>query len=208
MPSMKQLMAACACVWLAQAASLPARPAPDDDRQSAARPAAQAAAPAAQTAPVPVAVYKSRHGFSVEYPKGWILQAVVEEDAALGTGIANPSFFHLYDYDPERADNPGEPVPPDKLKIEVLVARRAFGSYDEWLKTIPRVRTVKDFPTGAGPGKEVVNVEADLENGGTFVSRRVILLTPSLELDFHYYPVDSKARAAFDRVVASFRETK
>lgn len=150
--------------------------------------------------------FASRHGFSLEVPKGWLIEPFLDEPGVeLGKGLEGSGLLHIYSYDYTKAENPGEPVTKDRIKIEGLFCRPAYKDTAAWLADLPKVASSRPFPTGAGEGLLVVNTETDMESGAEYTLRRVILVTPKLQVQFHHYPPDSVHAAAFERIAASFK---
>lgn len=169
-------------------------------------PPAFSAATDAKGAAAAVTRYESRHGFSLEVPAGWRVEPYLDEaDVVLEKGLEGSGLLHIYSYDHTAVENPGEPVRADQIKIEGLFCRPAYKSVDAWLAAIPKVTESRPFATGAGEGRLVVNTETDMESGHDYTLRRVILITPSLQVQFHHYPPDSRHAAAFERLAASLK---
>jgi hypothetical protein len=149
--------------------------------------------------------YRSKHGFSIDYPIAFHLESAIDDNATLEKAFeTGANHFQIYSYDPNAHLGEGTPVPESMLKIETLVNKASAKSLDEYVKQFGDLKSSTDFKTKAGMGKKIVNEEMDEEEGGKITVTRAVVLKDGLEFVFFCYPTESKLASEFDRIVATF----
>lgn len=147
-------------------------------------------------------IYRSRHGFSIEYPKDFFLYPYIEELAVLPSGNTSPAIFQILSYDmtsPEIGQNPEE-FREGQFKVEVRIRRRDLSGGKSLLQEdIERgeiqTKNIKDFQTNAGNAKETIDIRGYCS---------IYLLAPKLEVQFTLFPGGTKHLNAMHQIVRSF----
>lgn len=174
-------------------------------------------APPPEPAPTGSLVYTSRHGFVIEYPAPWTLDATVETFPTLQRARhAGGNHFQITSYHPariqEQGASPAAPVPQTELKVSVTLYDNLTAPLAEWTQASVQgsgggqpvtVTQTEDRVINGRPAKKVwyespstgpvvAVYYADGERGAVFIA----------------HPPDSVHMEEFDRIVGSFRFTR
>lgn len=150
--------------------------------------------------------YKSRHGFSIEYPKGWELVTYMEEydtlkDAEKDAG----NYFSIQSY---KDDDPRiqsyHYFPADTLKIEARVYPDYGGTLAELITQTKDITKIDDFTIGGKKAKKVwQKVGEGVDAGDEIYS--IYFVDGGKRAIFTCYPVYTSLTSKFEEIVGSFR---
>jgi hypothetical protein len=167
--------------------------------------------PAESQEPLGPAVYTSRHGFSIEYPHGWVLQSSIEnfptiQQARHGSG----NHFEIYSYDP--LSQPGisdGSIPQEELKIAAHIYDNLGQTLDQWISSVANptegqgmtIERTEDLTINNRPARKVWGVVGETHTlSAYYVDGERSALIQS-------HPHDSSRESDFDRILRSFKFT-
>lgn len=150
--------------------------------------------------------YKSRHGFSIDYPTGWELVTYMEEydtlkDAEKDAG----NYFSIQSY---KDDDPRiqsyHYFPADTLKIEARVYPGYGGTLAELITQTKDITKIDDFTIGGKKAKKVwQKAGAGMDEGEEIYS--IYFVDGGKRAIFTCYPVYTSLTGKFEEIVGSFR---
>lgn len=152
--------------------------------------------------------YKSRHGFSIEYPEGWDLVTYMEEYKTLKEAEKDAgNYFSIQSY---KDDDPRirsyHYFPADTLKIEAWVFPDYGGTLAELITQTKDITGIDDFTIGGKKAKKVwQKVGEGVDEGDEIYS--IYFVDAGKRAIFTCYPVYSSLTAEFEEIVGSFRFT-
>ncbi|MEW6146150.1 MAG: hypothetical protein AB1598_14150 [Thermodesulfobacteriota bacterium] len=150
--------------------------------------------------------YKSRHGFSIEYPEGWQLVTYMEEYETLGESEKDAgNYFSIQSY---RDDDPRirsyHYFPADTLKIEARIFPGYGGTLAELITRTKDITKIDDFTIGGKKAKKVwQKVGEGMDEGDEIYS--IYFVDDGKRAIFTCYPVYSSLTNKFEEIVGSFR---
>ena len=156
--------------------------------------------------PTPEETYKSRHGFSIEYPEGWELVTYMEEYKTLKEAEKDAgNYFSIQSY---KDDDPRirsyHYFPADTLKIEAWVFPDYGGTLAELITQTKDITRIDDFTIGGKKAKKVwQKVGEGVDEGDEIYS--IYFVDAGKRAIFTCYPVYSRLTAKFEEIVGSFR---
>ena len=156
--------------------------------------------------PPALETYKSRHGFSISYPKGWDLVTYMEEYETLkGAEKDASNYFSIQSY---KDDDPRiqsyHYFPADTLKIEARVYSDYGGTLAELITQTKDITKIDDFTIGGKKAKKVwQKVGEGVDAGDEIYS--IYFVDGGKRVIFTCYPVYTSMNRQFEEVVASFR---
>jgi hypothetical protein len=151
-------------------------------------------------------IYKSRHGFSIEYPEGWGLVTYMEEYETLKEAEKDAgNYFSIQSY---RDDDPRirsyHYFPADTLKIEAWVFPDYGGTLAELITQTKDITRIDDFTIGGKKAKKVwQKVGEGMDEGDEIYS--IYFVDDGKRAIFTCYPVYSSLTNKFEEIVGSFR---
>ena len=152
--------------------------------------------------------YKSRHGFSIEYPEGWGLVTYMEEYKTLTEAEKDAgNYFSIQSY---KDDDPRirsyHYFPADTLKIEAWVYPDYGGTLAELITQTKDITRIDDFTIGGKKAKKVwQKVGEGVDAGDEIYS--IYFVDAGKRAIFTCYPVYSSLTGKFEEIVGSFRLT-
>ncbi|GEM_PF-2809935 len=152
--------------------------------------------------------YKSRHGFSIEYPEGWGLVTYMEEYKTLTEAEKDAgNYFSIQSY---KDDDPRirsyHYFPADTLKIEAWVYPDYGGTLAELITQTKDITRIDDFTIGGKKAKKVwQKVGEGVDAGDEIYS--IYFVDAGKRAIFTCYPVYSSLTNKFEEIVGSFRLT-
>ena len=158
--------------------------------------------------PTPEETYKSRHGFSIEYPEGWELVTYMEEYKTLKEAEKDAgNYFSIQSY---KDDDPRirsyHYFPADTLKIEAWVYPDYGGTLAELITQTKDITRIDDFTIGGKKAKKVwQKVGEGVDEGDEIYS--IYFVDAGKRAIFTCYPVYSSLTNKFEEIVGSFRFT-
>jgi hypothetical protein len=150
--------------------------------------------------------YKSRHGFSIEYPEGWGLVTYMEEYKTLTEAEKDAgNYFSIQSY---KDDDPRirsyHYFPADTLKIEAWVYPDYGGTLAELITQTKDITRIDDFTIGGKKAKKVwQKVGEGVDAGDEIYS--IYFVDAGKRAIFTCYPVYSSLTNKFEEIVGSFR---
>jgi len=152
--------------------------------------------------------YKSKHGFSIEYPEGWELVTYMEEYKTLKEAEKDAgNYFSIQSY---KDDDPRirsyHYFPADTLKIEAWVYPDYGGKLAELITQTKDITRIDDFTIGGKKAKKVwQKVGEGVDAGDELYS--IYFVDAGKRTIFTCYPVYSSLTNKFEEIVGSFRFT-
>jgi hypothetical protein len=150
--------------------------------------------------------YKSRHGFSIEYPGGWELVTYMEEYKTLKEAEKDAgNYFSIQSY---KDDDPRirsyHYFPADTLKMEAWVYPDYGGTLAELITQTKDITRIDDFTIGGKKAKKVwQKVSEGMDEGDEIYS--IYFVDDGYRAIFTCYPVYSSLTGEFEEIVGSFR---
>ncbi len=152
--------------------------------------------------------YKSRHGFSIDYPEGWELVTYMEEYKTLKEAEKDAgNYFSIQSYsDDDPRIRSYHYFPADTLKIEAWVFPDYGGTLAELITQTKDIKKVDDFTIDGKKAKKVwQKVGSGVDAGDEIYS--IYFVDGGKSAIFTCYPVYSTLTGKFEEIVGSFRFT-
>ena len=156
--------------------------------------------------PEAMETYKSGHGFSIEYPKGWQLVTYMEEYQTLKEAEKDAgNYFSIQSYQDDDPHIRGyHYFPADTLKIEAWVYPDYGGSLAELITQTKDITRIDDFSIGGKKAKKVwQKVGEGVDAGDDIYS--IYFVDAGKRAIFTCYPVYTSLKNKFEEIVGSFR---
>lgn len=156
--------------------------------------------------PGAVETYKSGHGFSIEYPKGWQLVTYMEEYQTLREAEKDAgNYFSIQSYQDDDPRIRGyHYFPADTLKIEAWVYPDYGGTLAELITQTKDITRIDDFSIGGKKAKKVwQKVGEGVDEGDEIYS--IYFVDAGKRAIFTCYPVYTSLKNKFEEIVGSFR---
>jgi hypothetical protein len=156
--------------------------------------------------PEAMETYKSGHGFSIEYPKGWLLVTYMEEYQTLKEAEKDAgNYFSIQSYQDDDPRIRGyHYFPADTLKIEAWVYPDYGGSLAELITQTKDITRIDDFSIGGKKAKKVwQKVGEGVDAGDEIYS--IYFVDAGKRAIFTCYPVYTSLKNKFEEIVGSFR---
>ena len=156
--------------------------------------------------PEAMETYKSGHGFSIEYPKGWQLVTYMEEYKTLKEAEKDAgNYFSIQSYQDDDPRIRGyHYFPADTLKIEAWVYPDYGGSLAELITQTKDITRIDDFSIGGKKAKKVwQKVGEGVDAGDEIYS--IYFVDAGKRAIFTCYPVYTSLKSKFEEIVGSFR---
>lgn len=152
------------------------------------------------------ATYKSKHGFSIEYPQAWRLEAQIEEYESLDEAEKEGgNYFAVMSYQEDDPRMKGfHFFPADTLKIEVWIFPDYRKSLAELITETKEIKRIDDFEIGGKKAKKVWQVIDDGMLEGEEVYS-IYFVDEEKKTVFTCYPNYTNLTDRFEDVVGSFR---
>lgn len=151
-------------------------------------------------------IYKSRHGFSIGYPKGWRLETHMEgygslEDADKDGG----NYFAIMSYQEDDPRMDGfHYFPADTLKVEVWVFPDYKDSLAKMITNTKGVTRIDDFTIGGKKAKKVWQaVDEEEPEAGEIYS--IYFVDGGKKVIFTSYPEYTSMTDEFEKIAGSFK---
>ena len=154
----------------------------------------------------PEKTYKSRHGFSIEYPEDWVLVTYMEEYKTLKEAEKDAgNYFSIQSYqDDDPRIRSYHYFPADTLKIEAWVYPDYGGTLAEMITQTKDITRIDDFTIGGKKAKKVwQKVGEGVDEGDEIYS--IYFVDAGKRAIFTCYPVYSSLTNKFEEIVGSFR---
>ena len=154
----------------------------------------------------PVNSYESRHGFKIDYPKGWVLETDLEGYETLKEALRDGgNYFAVQSY---RPDDPRiksfHYFPADTLKMEAWIFPNESQSLAEIITQTKNVTKIDDFEIGGKKAKKVWQRLDDAESGEEVIYS-IYFVDAGKRAVFTCYPTYSTLTGEFEKMVGSFR---
>jgi len=156
--------------------------------------------------PEAMETYKSGHGFSIEYPKGWQLVTYMEEYKTLKEAEKDAgNYFSIQSYQDDDPRIRGyHYFPADTLKIEAWVYPDYGGSLAELITQTKDITRIDDFSIGGKKAKKVwQKVGEGVDAGDEIYS--IYFVDAGKRAIFTCYPTYTSLKNKFEEIVGSFR---
>lgn len=150
--------------------------------------------------------YKSRHGFSIDYPKEWKLVTYMEEYGTLKEAEKDAgNYFSIQSYsDDDPRIQSYHYFPADTLKIEAWVYPDYGGTLAELITQTKDITKIDDFSIGGKKAKKVwQKVGEGVDEGDEIYS--IYFVDGGKRAIFTCYPVYTSLKDKFEEIVGSFR---
>jgi len=156
--------------------------------------------------PGAVETYRSGHGFSISYPKGWQLVTYMEEYQTLKEAEKDAgNYFSIQSYqDDDPRIKSYHYFPADTLKIEAWVYPDYGGTLAELITQTKDITRIDDFTIGGKKAKRVwQKVGEGVDAGDEIYS--IYFVDAGKRAIFTCYPVYTSLKDKFEEIVGSFR---
>ena len=150
--------------------------------------------------------YKSKHGFSIDYPDDWRLETYMEDYESLRAAEKDAgNYFSIMSY---QEDDPRiksyHYFPADTLKIEVWVFPNYGGTLAEMITQTKGITKIDDFTIGGKKAKKVwQRVAEGVDEGDEIYS--IYFVDAGKKAIFTCYPIYTSLTGQFEEIVGSFR---
>ena len=154
----------------------------------------------------PEETYRSRHGFSIDYPEGWQLMTYMEEYKTLKEAEKDAgNYFSIQSYqDDDPRIKSYHYFPADTLKIETWVYPDYGGTLAELITQTKGITRIDDFTIGGKKAKKVwQRVDEGVDEGDEIYS--IYFVDAGKRAIFTCYPIYTSLTGKFEEIVGSFR---
>jgi len=150
--------------------------------------------------------YKSRHGFSIEYPKGWRLETYMEGYGSLEEAEKDGgNYFAIMSYGEDDPRMEGfHYFPADTLKVEVWVFPDYRDTLARMITNAKGVTRIDDFEIDGKKAKKVwQSVDEEAPEAGEIYS--IYFVDGGMRVIFTCYPEYTSMTDRFEEIAASFK---